>query len=862
MPRPQRLRGSGLGGALLWFALAGTGLVASAPWTGQAFAQEVDADYRLHDTVYLTGTDDPLRGTILAGADPGAAKLKIRLVNDIVTEIDRSRVSRIVPRETPASAFKSRAAAIANSGDASLHGRLARWVLGHGLTLEAEAEFALAAKTASDPQEALPYRVQLVNLLEARLAELGDDDPTLPTLQEAILAQARAPGGEGEPALLVARARVLVELGMPERSLAPLSKARGILEIKASSAPASGEGGEGAEEGGGEGGGQGAEESPQDTPAPPRRPVRRFGRDGERIPPPRKPVQGPRKAAPEPPSDNSAQLLPGLSANERELYRVTLGDLAQVALMNDAPETAQKANARILEIWPEDRDSLLSQARLANWAGDAPAVLKAFDGALRVHVEDPELLLARGQLRYLSGRLGEAQADLERATRAAGTEGDLARAAHTALALVHLAAGRTQPATPLLEVADQDPGYGPARLAKALLSELSNDPSTAAVHAEEAARLLQGGRPDGAGEAHYLRAYALQKGGKIEEAGRALIEALRQGYEFQLVSRARIELAKAKGDDAEEARLVELLVRSSAAPTAEQLAALGRVYIRQGRISDGERVFKQGLAQTPTHRGCLQGLAYCAYTKDDRLKAHAYFKQLLEQDPKDTWSKRGLKQLEQVNVRRVWTDEFQRPDGEVLNAWSIESPYGVGVSLRQGAMRFTGQQANDPRGKTLVTRVIENETVVKFEATLRVSATNQGRLGIRLEVRDKKVVLFRSPQDGRLYASTVFGNRPWTDPVDLGPFGSGAHTLAIDVEDVGQGRVAFLKDGVRLGEVKLNSIAGRRRTTLGIYGQATQLNETIEFSVDQVWVYVERTARTPKRRGLKQRDRKEDGGGY
>lgn len=849
------------GSGLVWLSLAGAGLALQpfSPWATIAAAQEVDADYRLHDTVYLAGQDEPLRGTILAGADPGAAKLKIRLVNDIVTEIDRSRVSRIVPRETPITAYKSRAAAIAKSGDASLHGRLAAWVLGQGLNLEAETQFALAAKTASDPEQALPYRVELVDLLETRLAELSDDDPTVPTLQEAILKQARAPGADGEPALLVARARVLVELGMPERSLAPLTKARGILEIKAAEAPASGGGDEGGA--GGESGGDEAGDDDDDQPAPPRRPVRRFGRDGERVPPVRKKNEGPRKAAPEPPTDNSAQLLPGLDADERELYRVTLGDLAQVALMNDAPETAQQANARILEIWPEDKDSLLSQARLASWAGDSEAVIKAIEGGLRVHVEDPELLLARGQLRYLSKRFGEAQADLERATKAAGTEGDLARAAHTALALVHLAAGRTQPATPLLEVADSEPGYGPARLAKALLSELSNDPSTAAVHAEEAARLLQDGRPDGAGEAHYLRAYALQKGGKLQEAARALVESLRQGYDFQLVSRARIELARAKGEDAEEARLVELLVRSSAAPTPDQLAALGRVYIRQERIADAERVYKQGLTQAPTHRGCLQGLAYCAYTKDDRLKAHAFFKQLLEQDPKDTWSKRGLKQLEQVNVRRVWTDDFQRPDGEVLNAWSVESPYGVGVSLAQSSMRFTGQQANDPRGKTLVTRAIEGETVAKFEVKLRVSSTNQGRIGIRLEVRDKKVVLFRSPSDGRLYASTVFGNRPWTDPVDLGPFGSGAHTLAIDVEDVGQGRVAFLKDGVRLGEVKLNSIAGRRRTVLGIYGQATQLNETIEFSVDQVWIYVERSARKPKRRGLK-RTRKGDGGGY
>lgn len=850
-----------LGASLAWALLGGAtlGICASScgPWASQAFAQEVDADHRLHDAVYLTGQTEPLRGTIVSGAEASASRLKIRLVNDIVTEIARDRVERIVPRETPATAYKSRSAAIANKGDAALHGRLGTWVLGHGLTPEAEAQFALAAKVAGDAETALPYRVELVTLLEERLAELSDDDPTLPTLQEAILVQARSPGASGEPALLVARARVLVELGMPKQGLAPLTKARGILEIKAAEAPTGG-GEDSGDPDGGEPDGTEPDGTEPDQPAPPRRPIRRFGRDGERIPPAKTLRKGPSKAAPEPPTDNSAQLLPGLDRAERELYRVTLGDLASVALMNDAPETAQQANARILEIWPEDKDSLLSQARLASWAGDTPAVIKALEGALRVHVEDPELLLARGQLRYLARSLGEAQADLERAVKAAGTEGGLARAAHTALALVHLAAGRTQPALPLLEIADADPGYGPARLAKSFLSEISNDPSTAAVHADEAARLLR----EEAGEAHYLRAYALQKSGKTEEAARALIESLRNGYDFQLVSRARIELARAQGDDAEQARLVELLVRSAATPTPDQLASLGRIYVQQGRVADAARMFKRGLTQAPTHTPCLRGLAYCAYVKDDRLKAHGFFKQLLEQDPKDTWSKRGLKQLEQVNLRRVWTDDFQREDGEVLNAWSVESPYGIGVSLANKTMRFSGQQANDARGKTLATRAIENESVAKFEVKLRVAATNQGRIGLRLEVRDRKVVLFRSPQDGRLYASTVTGNnRPWTDPVDLGPFGAGTHTLAIDVEDVNQGRVAFLKDGIRLGEVKVQSLSGRRRTVLGVYGQATQLNEALEFSIEQVWVYVERSARKPKRRGLK-RTRKEDGGGY
>lgn len=827
--------------------LLGGASVARAQGEAQGEA-EVDADYRLHDTVYVRGQAQPLRGTILEGAEAGASRLKIRLVNDIITEMPRDRVERIVARETPKSAYKTRSERLAKAGSAELHARLARWVHGHGLRAEAEEQLTLATQRAASPTEALPHRTFLVTLLEERLDELSADDPSRGDLQEEILGHTRAAGAEGEPVLLLARAHVLTQLGLLESALPLMAQARLILETRAAQAPPPGEGGADEGEAGegeaGEGEGEAAPEEP--PPAPRRPPVRRFGRDGERIPGPRAPDPAPNgKAAPAPPSDNSSQLLPGLGEFDRGLYRRLLSDLAALALRTDAPEQARLAYARILEIWPEDLAALVGQAQLAPWAGNVESAVAAIEPALRVHPGDARLLLARGQLRYLSGSLGEAQADLERALRGAGSEGELPRAAGTALALVHLAAGRVAVAEPLLEAADADPGYGPARLAKALSSEIQGDLPTAVVHASEAARLLTG-QP---GEAHYLRAFALQRAGKVEDAGRALIDALRGGYDFQLVSRARIELARAQGDEQAEARLVELLARSSAAPTPAQLAALGRVYVRQGRLVDAQLAFKRGLELAPTHTDCLRGLAYCAYTRDDRLKAHGLFKQLLEQDKDDTWTKRGLKQLEQVSLRRVWTDDFQRPDGDVLNAWTVQAPYGIGATLQGQALRFAGAQANDPRGKTLVTREIEGETVVKLELRLRVASTNQARVGIRLELRDKKIVLFRNPQDGHLYASSVSGNnRPWTDPADLGPMGSGARTIAIDIEDARTGLVGFLCEGERLGEVKLGNLSGRK-AELGIYGQGAQLGDTVEFTCEQVWIYVERAAQAPKVKG-------------
>ncbi|HBP21182.1 MAG TPA: hypothetical protein DEA08_25770, partial [Planctomycetes bacterium] len=278
-----------------------------------------------------------------------------------------------------------------------------------------------------------------------------------------------------------------------------------------------------------------------------------------------------------PASDNSDELLPGLSSADRQLYRRCLGDQAEVALAAGVDQVARGAYERRLAVWPEDGPASAGLARILSRVGERQAGIDQLGRALTVTPTDRGLLLLRGRLRYLQRSFGEAQADLERALQAAANDPLEARPIQVALGLVHLAAGRLKAARPLLEAADAEPGYGPARLARALLSELEGDLPTAEVHASEAIRLLQSGRA----EAHYQRAYVLRKAGKLSEARDALVEALREGYGFQLANRARIDVAQAERDAAAEARLTELLVRSAPAPTPNQLAALGRVYLRQ-----------------------------------------------------------------------------------------------------------------------------------------------------------------------------------------------------------------------------------------------------------------------------------------
>jgi hypothetical protein len=849
-------------------------LVLSIP----AFAQEqtpieneVDAPYRLHDVVWVTGQRKSLKGTIISGRDPGPHKLEIRLVNDIVTEVDRERVREIQSRETPQSAFRSRSKRVESTKNPDLHRRLAEWGLTQGLGLEAEKQLELAAKRAKGAS-AVTHRERVVDLYEARLGELDPEAPEIAKIQERILAHAKATGGEASPRLLVGRARVQLQLGLAESALPLLAKAKTLLDAFSQDAsrntePKDGEDGEdegGEDEGGEDEGGEdegsedegGEDEGGEDKgdedkgePKTPRkRPGRGFGRGDEDLEPNQR--RAPPKAPPAPakePTDNSGTLLPGLIKAERILYRELLADQAYAALRAGTPEVAKQAYARRLEVWPEDVAASLGQARLFSRADQRAAAIAQLTKALAVYPKSDELLLLRGQLRYLESAFGEAQSDLERALVAAGEDAFARRPVEVALGLLHLAGARFPEAKKLLEAADADPGYGPARLGRALLSELQGDLPAANTQAAEAQRMLGKAR----GEAHYVRAWALRKSGKLAEASAALVEGIRDGYDFELASRARIDIARQASDGKQEARLTELLVRSATTPTPDQLAALGRVYLRQERAVEAQRLFSRGLKITPTHAGCLRGLAFCAYQRDERLKSYALFKQLLEQDKDDAWAARGLKHLEQARSRRVWTDDFDRPDGDVLNAWTVEAPFGVQPRIVDKALSFSGAQKNDPQGKTQLFRAVSGETVVKLAAKLRIADTNQGRAGIRMESKSYQAILFRNPQDGGVYSSTRRGNQPWSTPKNLGRWpGPGPHTLAIDVEDPKRGRLAFLVDGDRRGTAEVGNTSRRHAVTLSLYAQGSQEGDRVEFSVEQAWIYVLRPPKKAKPGGF------------
>lgn len=241
-------------------------------------------------------------------------------------------------------------------------------------------------------------------------------------------------------------------------------------------------------------------------------------------------------------------------------------------------------------------------------------------------------------------------------------------------------------------------------------------------------------------------------------------------------------------------------------------------------------------------------MAYLAYVSGDLARARELFERLLADDADDPWAAVGLRQLDEARARRVWADAFDRDGPEVLGGWAVEAPYGVTVALRDGAVRFDGSQANEAVGKTRVFRKLEDEQLARFEATVSASPVNRVRFGLRVEGTKRRVVLFFDPAGEVLRASIGKGKGPWSDPIDLGPWPPGRHTLAIDVQDRKADRVVFWIDGQQRGELKLPGI-GRARDAveLTLYVQGSALGERADVAFEQARVFVERPEAT--RRG-------------
>ena len=800
-----------------------------APALGQ---EEIDADYRVYDTIYLKDVAEPIVGTILERSG-GEVTIRKQGSNIVFTKRN-DEVADIVPRQTPEEAYRERAKRLGDAGDAALHRRLGEWCLDQSLIQEAEAQVALAAKQSPGP-EGLDHRVRLAELLLARFPE-DADAPGAGEVYEQLLATVEVAGEGAAPLLDLAQAKVALAIGLSESALAPLERARDGLEALAAGPPA----------------------DDDTTPAPAASPSDappndddstgpRYGRDGEQTLDPRGPRWDDRPRAGQPAAadaeDRSAELLAGLPKRWHPAFEEVYRTLARLQLEAGQTSAAERSYARLREVWPEHALAAIGLARTQIVAGQREAARETVNAALQSSADDPRLRLLSAQLAYLARELGSARTDLEAAARALADAADsrLVRRVHTTRGLVELLDAKLDAAAQHLALADADPGYGPARLALGVLAECRGDAVGARQHYEEALRLYGGNQ---AGEVNYALAWLLAETGDAAGAERELRRAVQDGYDLRLALTAMLELAQRNGDSELVGRVSEALVRAAPSPRPALLAALGRSYVEQGRLSEAEALFRRGLEQDPKHLPSLRGMAYCAYSADDRESAADWFQRILALAPDDAWAAAGQRNLVEAQTRRFWADPFEQ--AQVDASWSEHAEYGVRIKVESGRLVFSGPQANSANGKTMVSRVVKGEQLVRVEAAYDMGP-GDARAGLRWQAEKGATVVLFHDFDGKVRYSWQRNARSgWEDPVELCDWpGTGAHVLAIDLVDPKQGQVEFSVDGQLVGQLKL---AGRPGDdTVSLYVQGRKLGHDLDVAVDEVRLYVHRDA--PRQRG-------------
>lgn len=798
----------------------------------------VDADYRVYDLVKLKTNPKAFECTVVDKGDRVTIQRKGR--SGSVT-IERSEIASITPRQTPLSAYEERAKLVVETARGDLHRRLAEWCLQQGLQQQAEDELGKAAEAASAPLEANQHRERLVGLLEARA---WVQSPTEPELLEQILRLAEAAEQSGSPSarLQLARARVALELGLDSSAREVLGSCCTLLQA-AAAAPTAGE-------------------EPFPVELDPEAPRERFrDRCGLPFVPPLSEDEGDEgdededgdegEDVQEPPAPEDATTLTGLTRSQQTLFRVAHTLLGEQLLRAQQVDEAALAFQAVLDRWTSDPRAAAGKARALAAQGELEQAAELLRAALGAHPNDRDLLLVQGQVDYLQGNAARAVSTLEKAAAQAGPEGTLDyRWARTALGLAQVLAGQLTDADAAFLAADSDPGFAPARLGRGLVAEFQGDPDAARTHYQEATRL-----DPTHGEAHYALAHAQLEAGQLEAAEASLRAALEAGYVLELGVSSLVEVAWAREDAAAATRLLELLYRVEERPGPRLLSALGNAYLGQERVQDAEGLFRKALELDGSHIPSLRGLAYCAYSQEQLAEARQLFERLLADERVDPWASAGIAALERQASRRVWTDGFS--GGALQTLWKRDVDYGLQIIPEGDRVAFKGSQQNDAQGITSLMRRVEGEQVVQVEATLELPAGGY-RAGVRFEGERGGVVVFRD-FDGVIRYALGARRGDWKDPVELGTWpASGAHRLAIDLQDPSRGGVVFRLDGKALNdapvEVQGLRFSGKRKqgqqssVQVGIYGRGQALGQRVEFSCDQVQVFVERvTEDGPKR---------------
>lgn len=459
-------------------------------------------------------------------------------------------------------------------------------------------------------------------------------------------------------------------------------------------------------------------------------------------------------------------------------------------------------------------------------AGDLEGAEKAFARADELKDERPELLLYEGLAAAARGRVKRADALLARAAQ--GEKG--AKDAPVVHAEAILGRGLAA------EIAGR-PGEAISRYGEAF------DVAAAPAAKPEAGPL--------AGLAALIRAQAHAARGEAPLAEEALRSAAREGYDFPTIA---AEIARARRDVRDFATAVRYSRYAEARrpQDPEILAGLGRSYLGAKDLDEAEVAFDAALALAPESVEALLGKARIVYGRGEYPAAEKVFRQALDLDPGNAYASLALRRLAEAKERRVWRDDFHRPDAQdVKNRWEEDERLGVEAAIRGLRLVFAGKQTSDDMGGiTKVSRAIEGARLAEFRVRLDAAGSAAGRAGIRLQSREGGEVAFFRDEDNALAYVVRPPGRDFGEKQRAGawPRDAGAHELWFAIGGTDRGEIVFGVDQDELARTKIAGFGKATAFTCSIYVQAP-LGATVDVAVSEARIFVVKEKRAGKTGG-------------
>ncbi len=541
------------------------------------------------------------------------------------------------------------------------------------------------------------------------------------------------------------------------------------------------------------------------------------------------------------------------AAVDAAFERVYLG--ARVLLNRGDPEDRARAREyleKAAELQPDYAGVALQLAAIGFLEGELQRAHDRLMRTITIAPDDPALHSAFGLVLLERGRFDRAESELR-----------------TALDRITALRGTRWWEASYSRVESQ------SRIGLGLIHEHRGRLADAVIEYELALRAV----PGSAVAALHL-AGALAATGREDDAAKLLESSVRDRSDdaalFAANARALADIALRRGDEEE-----ALLLLGYAVDLQESDPALNRklahVLLRKDRLEAARTHLEAASTVDPENPELLCALGYLHYTRGDMQTAEEAFRKVIKLVPRPKrksdgtgppvpgarlYAEQGLARILDTYNLEVWHDRFAREDAdEIQRGWLKHENFGVRISIRDGAIVFSGTQTNDADGVTKLYRDVDVGDVERLSVRIRVPEGSRVRAGLRMETTEDTgigLVLFRD-FDGVVRFATKTTRSDWEDAKPTGEtdpsrgrliFAGGVpwpddgqyHTLEVRQDDDRRGRYDLLLDDTIVAQnVSIGSFGRRTKVIqVGVSGQVERLGETCEFSADDFRIFRKR----------------------